>query len=74
MAPTGSHWRPVQDSIYGPTFPDENFHHTHCEPGTLSMANSNPDSNNSQFMIAYKVPHCDRPAHFPPPPCLKPAR
>lgn len=38
-------------SIYGGTFPDEGFVHQHDRRGTLSMANTGPDSNNSQLMI-----------------------
>ncbi len=49
------------EAIYGPTFKDENLKQVHNRKGLLSMANSGPDTNGSQFFITFEAAvHLDR--------------
>ncbi|XP_038616804.1 probable inactive peptidyl-prolyl cis-trans isomerase-like 6 [Tachyglossus aculeatus] len=49
------------ESVYGPTFEDENFSVPHGKRGTLGMANRGRHSNGSQFYITLQpAPYLDR--------------
>jgi len=48
------------ESIYGPTFADENFTDSHHKRGLLSMVNRGPNTNNSKFMFTLRsLPELD---------------
>lgn len=41
------------ESIYGPTFPDENYKVELDKPGVLAMLNKGPNTNSSLFLITF---------------------
>ncbi|KAF4682759.1 cytochrome P450 monooxygenase 9 [Perkinsus olseni] len=48
------------ESIYGEKFEDEGFRDHHTKRGLLSMANSGPNTNGSQFFVTFApAPHLD---------------
>jgi cyclophilin family peptidyl-prolyl cis-trans isomerase len=50
------HW-----SLYGEKFDDEGIWYPHSHKGVLSMANSGPNTNGSQFLICFApVPKLDK--------------
>jgi peptidyl-prolyl isomerase G (cyclophilin G) len=54
------HNRQGGESVYGGKFADENFHRKHSKRGILSMANSGPNTNGSQFFLTFTAcPHLD---------------